>query len=967
MGQDSQSSQHPQTTPQNSEFSLDAADASLTKLSREDLAALISDLKTRHKELERQNEALRESQAQLRHDLKKYCDLYEFAPLGYLTLDQAATIRAANHTAARLLGADREGLINQPFQGFVGSQDRASLTACLDRVGRSAAPGKCDLRLTTRDGHEFWARLEVVAGLGAQGEQVWLMSVTDISELQEAERQLQENQTRFAAFMEHLPGIAVIRNPQGRYLFVNQAWEQALHKPRQTWVGKTLEEIWPQGVAATLRDHDGTVLKTGKPLRTLERLPQSDGLHHWIICRFPIVDAAGQPILIGLSGIDVTEHLETKTRLEQLLSTGPAAIFTRAPEGDLPPTYVSDNVRGLVGWEAQEFLTEASFWLKHVHPEDLPRILEQIRFPWPQDRQTLEYRFQTREGSYRWMLDDVRLERDADGQPVEIIGAWMDITARKRAEEALQESETQFRRLVTQVPAVIFKGYKDWSIDFFDRKIETLSGYSKEDFDSRRIKWGDLILPEDRDKVRQIFWEALQTDQSYVREYRIRKQDGGVCWVQARGQIFLDAAGQIDHMSGVLFDITERKAAESRLQRERERFFALLDLLPAMVCLIAPDYSLPFVNRRFREFFGDPAGRRCYDLMLGRQQACEVCPSLETLRTRKPVEWEWSNRQGKTFQIFDYPFTDIDGSPLVLELGIDITERKVIEAQLLQAQKMEAVGRLAGGVAHDFNNLLMAIMGYGELMRTNLLKDDPLYQYIEDILNASERAASLTQQLLAFSRRQIIKPQVINLKQVVGDLEKMLRRLIGEHIDMKVVAARKVGPVKADPGQIGQIILNLAVNARDAMPKGGMLTIETANVDFSHPHTCHVETAPAGRYVMLAIRDTGAGMDSKTVTHIFEPFFTTKEAGKGTGLGLPMVYGIVKQNGGFIEVASQPGHGTTFQIYLPRLQGATKVIKPQATEADKLEGTETILVVEDEDPLRVLLCRFFRLYGYKVL
>ena len=390
-------------------------------------------------------------------------------------------------------------------------------------------------------------------------------------------------------------------------------------------------------------------------------------------------------------------------------------------------------------------------------------------------------------------------------------------------------------------------------------------------------------------------------------------------------------------------------------------------MLPALVCLVAPDFTVPFANRLFRESFGDPEGRTCYELSYGRPTPCDECNLREILETQKPVEWERTSPEGRTYHVYNYPFADIDGSPMVLKLGMDITERKALEAQLLQAQKMEAVGRLAGGVAHDFNNLLMAIMGYGELIRASLVKDDPLYKYSEDILKASERAASLTQQLLAFSRRQVMQPQVLNLNRVAADLEKMLRRLIGEHIDLDIVAGPDLGAVKADPGQIGQIIMNLAVNARDAMPTGGRLTLETANIDFATSHNCRFEKIPPGRYVRLAVSDTGSGMDAETLDHIFEPFFTTKEVGKGTGLGLPMVYGIVKQNRGYLEVESRPGQGTTFKIYLPRLEAAVEAPGARMTLAAKLEGSETILVVEDEDALRTLLCRFFRLYGYNVM
>jgi two-component system, cell cycle sensor histidine kinase and response regulator CckA len=431
---------------------------------------------------------------------------------------------------------------------------------------------------------------------------------------------------------------------------------------------------------------------------------------------------AGEARMCRTSITDITMQMKTQVRLECLLASSPAAIYTLKPEGNLAPTYVSENVKALVGWKSSQFLANPRFWIKRVHPKDRRRVLKRMELPWPQDRQSYEYRFLAQDGAYRWMHDDLKVVRDLEGQPVEIVGAW-----------------------------------------------------------------------------------------------------------------------------------------------------------------------------------------------------------------------------------------------------VDITERKTLESQLIQAQKMEAVGRLAGGVAHDFNNLLMAIMGYGELIRTSLMQDDPLYHYSEDILKATERAASLTQQLLTFSRRQIMQPQVLNLNGVVADLEKMLRRLIGEHIDLEIVAGRNLGSVKADPGQIGQIIMNLAVNARDAMPTGGRLTLETANLELAVSHQTHLEAVPPGRYVRLTVRDTGEGMDAATVKHIFEPFFTTKEMGKGTGLGLPTVYGIVKQNHGYIEVDSRPGQGATFRIYLPRLEAPAEAPRARMTLAAKLEGSETILVVEDEDALRTLLCRFFRLYGYNVL
>ena len=307
-------------------------------------------------------------------------------------------------------------------------------------------------------------------------------------------------------------------------------------------------------------------------------------------------------------------------------------------------------------------------------------------------------------------------------------------------------------------------------------------------------------------------------------------------------------------------------------------------------------------------------------------------------------------------------------------LQAEVNERKSAEAelerseeQLRQSQKMEAIGQLAGGVAHDFNNLLTAISGHSELCLKRLAPSDPLHRHIEGIKRSGERAAALTRQLLAFSRKQILQPKIIDLNQIVVDMNKMLHRLIGEDIDLLMGLAADLGKVKADPNQIEQVLLNLSINARDAMPRGGRLTIETSNVSlseqFSHDH---VAVLP-GQYVMLAVSDNGCGMDAETQAHIFEPFFTTKEVGKGTGLGLATVYGIVKQSEGTIWLYSEVGCGTTFKIYLPCVERPMKEVEEETDNFGLLQGTETVLLVEDEEVVREMATEILRDSGYQVL
>jgi signal transduction histidine kinase/CheY-like chemotaxis protein len=297
----------------------------------------------------------------------------------------------------------------------------------------------------------------------------------------------------------------------------------------------------------------------------------------------------------------------------------------------------------------------------------------------------------------------------------------------------------------------------------------------------------------------------------------------------------------------------------------------------------------------------------------------------------------------------------------------DIGERKRLERQLLHAQKMEAVGRLAGGIAHDFNNLLTTVLGYGELMLMQLPDASPLRPDVEEILKAGQRAVGLTRQLLAFSRRQVVEPKIVDLNALIEEAVTMLRRLIGEDIDLVTRLEPELGTVRVDPGQMDQILMNLAVNSRDAMPRGGRLGLETRNVTFDASASRLHFDAPPGSYALLAVTDNGVGMDEKTRAHVFEPFFTTKEIGKGTGLGLATVYGIVKQSGGYIFVYSEPGKGTTFKIYLPRADTASSDPAAALPASTRVGGSETILLVEDEEAVRRLMEQSLKARGYRVL
>ncbi len=330
--------------------------------------------------------------------------------------------------------------------------------------------------------------------------------------------------------------------------------------------------------------------------------------------------------------------------------------------------------------------------------------------------------------------------------------------------------------------------------------------------------------------------------------------------------------------------------------------------------------------------------------------------------------WRHRTRSGRLIDVeIARHGIDYNGGKAQLAVVMDITSRRQLEEQLRQAQKMEAVGMLAGGVAHDFNNLLTIITGYSQLVLSHLKPDDPNRHSLEQIMKAGERAAGLTKQLLAFSRRQVLQPKVLDLNALVAGLSTMLQRLIGEDVDLRMELAPDLGRVSADPGQVEQVLMNLVVNSRDAMPKGGVLTIETANVELDDRYVArHIAVKP-GPYIRLAVSDTGSGMDAATQAHLFEPFFTTKSAGHGTGLGLSTVFGIIKQSGGSLDVYSEPSHGTTIKVYLPRIDHPVSIEAEKTARRAVARATETVLVVEDDEMVRTLVRETLEREGYKII
>jgi two-component system, cell cycle sensor histidine kinase and response regulator CckA len=544
----------------------------------------------------------------------------------------------------------------------------------------------------------------------------------------------------------------------------------------------------------------------------------------------------------------------------------------------------------------------------------------------------------------------------------------------QRNEEALRESEKRYFTLFEKSHSAVLLIDPETS-DILDANAKAciFYGYDKETL--TRMKIGDINTLGTEIVSSEI--EMVSSGRKSLLYFTHRLASGELRDVEVHSAPIVLQGNKV--LYSIIHDISDRRKAERELKESEEQyrklsreFQALLDAIPDDIVSLSPDMKIRWVNRVTSETLGketsDLVGNCCHSFWYGRSEPCEECPAQESLRSGKLESGIVRSPDGRTFELRSVPIRDKNGTVVsVVELGRDITEMKRMEERLLQSHKMEAVGRLAGGVAHDFNNLLTVIMGYAEHLLSRLGEDDPHRKEVEEIRKAGNRAAALTGQLLAFSRRQVLQPEVLDLNRVVQELETMLRRLIGENMDLATSLDAGHGNVKVDPGQIEQVVVNLVVNARDAMPGGGKVMIRTTNVILDGEAALGEETVPSGSYVLLEISDTGCGMDPSTIAQIFDPFFTTKEKGKGTGLGLATVYGIVRQSGGHILVSSESGKGTTFHIYFPRIEESSAEPKrvPECTPATG--GQETVLLVEDSEELRELVREILERNGYNVL
>jgi PAS domain S-box-containing protein len=575
-----------------------------------------------------------------------------------------------------------------------------------------------------------------------------------------------------------------------------------------------------------------------------------------------------------------------------------------------------------------------------------------------------------REGAQDYLVKD-RVDGVLLGQSIRFA------IERKRVEREIREREERFRQIAESIHEVFF--VVDVSFRetvYISPAYERVWGRSCQSAYDAPQSFLEGVAEDDRPRLIENIREIQQGIETDGVEFRVVRPDGQVVWVHSNASPIRNQAGEVYRLAGVALDITSRVRAEQAVRASEERLRTLFEAVNLIVLGLDAEGCVEYVNPFFLALSGYSAGEVIGEAWVDRFVPEEGRESLSTAfrellahganrHHRNPI----LTRDGRTRAIswHNTVVRDTEGRPAgTLSIGEDVTEHELLEEQFRQAQKMEAVGRLAGGIAHDFNNLLTVIGGHSELLLSELPPADPHRADLEAIHRAGESASSLTRQLLAFSRQQVLAPRVLELNSVVMAAEVMLRRLLGEDVRLLLRLAPALGAVRADAGQLEQVLMNLAINARDAMPRGGDLILETANIAVDDANGTEISSGTPGPYVLLRVADSGVGMDAATRARLFEPFFTTKDEGKGTGLGLATVYAIVKQSGGFLRVRSELGEGATFEVYLPRVAGALSASK-SVPDGPVARGSETVLLVEDSAPVRAIARLVLERQGYTVV
>jgi PAS domain S-box-containing protein len=751
---------------------------------------------------------------------------------------------------------------------------------------------------------------------------------------------------------------------------------------RENWT----ERVFPEDAPRVLDDRQ-RVLEKGGRVELEYRITGKNNSQRWVRETISVSQGAdGQPLFVQGFLTDITEYREsqhslaaTREHLQMALDVAEMGVWEI--DAATGKGHHDDQMARLFRHPGiEEFVPNLDDILDMIFLDDVPRVRaaigEAMSFGKPI---ALDFRVQFNDGSVEWRAIHGRAIRDDSGKILRLAGVAQNISARVRAEAALRQSEALYRSLIERLPGVVYicelGPVGKWS--YVSPRIQEYLGFSPEEWIADPSHWYSRIHADDREIALAAEDRCRQTGEPISSEYRMMTRDGRCLWFRDEAVILDSAASQTPVVYGILYDITSHKLAEEALRESRERLDLALDAgdlgmwswesttgklswdeRQCALYGLRPDQAPATMEQLFALIYPEDLDPFRNSIVEGLKTGAPVSVEFRVVRPNGSIGWLIGH--GRAIR-------DSSGrATRVVGVGYDITERRTLEDQLRRSQKMEAVGQLAGGVAHDFNNLLMVIRGHAELLAGRAAGRPDLLRDVESIQKAADRAASITQQLLAFSRRQIVQPRVFNLCAVVADTASLLHRLVGAEIELRLDLSSEPLWIRADEGQIEQVVLNLVVNARDAMPRGGLITVRTARISADAPCFLEHPEVPRGNYAQIIVSDNGEGMDAATQEHIFEPFFTTKAVGKGTGLGLATVYGIVRQSDGWIGVESKPGHGATFTILLPEA-AAPEASQEKLPAAALAHGNETILLADDEEGVRLVTEEYLSSKGFRVL
>jgi len=964
------------------------------KLSAADVPALLHELEVHQIQLEMQNAELRRAQEELEAARDKYADLYDFAPAGHLTINENGQILEANLTAAGLLGTERGVLPGQSLSRFIAPEDQGVYYKH-GRAVLGAANGQvCEIRMVPRAGTPFDVRMQSMGVTNNDGTVTkWRTVISDITEHKQAQQALQESESKVRALLNSTGQAIYGVDLSGKCTFVNPAFLRMLGYQHQ-------DELLGKNIHALIHHTDAK----GQPYpeekcRVCEAFRRDEGMHvdDEVLWRADNTSFSAeywsQPIhengqLVGavVAFIDITERKQTdqalRVRNRAMAAAANGVMITDPNLSDNPLIYCNPAFEKITGYTLDEVLGRNARFLQgnDCQQDGLKEVRAAIREGHECYVVVRNYR---KDGTRFWNELTIAPVRDTNGEIAHFVGIQNDITERKRAEEALRRERDFAESLIETAQTIVLVLSPEGRIVRFNPFMEQLSGYRLGEVVGE--DWFATFLPEsERSRMKKIFSEAMSGIQTRGNISPIIARDGQTRDISWSDQVLKDADGKRAGLLSIGHDITDSRRKDAAL-RDREQQLGLI-LASTAEGIFGMDLEgrFTFGNRSCVELLGyedekDLLGQDMHTLIHHTRSDGTPHPKEECLIYQ-------ARYQNKTVDLDDEVLWRADGSSFPAEgrsypmlrdgqvVGTvvsftDITERKEREAQLLQAQKMQVVGQLTGGIAHDFNNLLTVILANLGLLAEEIASVPGAgpRDLINDAFSAARDGAALTHRLLAFSRKQPLHVKRVDIDDILRKIRGFLQPTLRESIELRVNPAKGIPPVLVDPGQLESALLNLVVNARDAMLEGGTLIIETTHecIGPDEP-TADPELAP-GHYVMITVRDSGIGMSPEDAARAIEPFFTTKPHGKGSGLGLSMVYGFAKQSGGGLLLRSALGKGTSVSILLPEAAHAIEEDDAELASPNAPRGSETILLVEDQLQLRRAAKRMLLGLGYQVI